>query len=57
MNLPQAVSDIGETEMALWLIRAGKHGEDENTALDKGLAIILDGMRCRTFPMFKAIKR
>ena len=26
--------------MALWLIRAGKHGEDENTALDKGLAII-----------------
>ncbi|SMC27957.1 restriction system protein [Desulfacinum hydrothermale DSM 13146] len=26
--------------MALWLIRAGKHGEDENEALDKGLAII-----------------
>jgi restriction system protein len=26
--------------MALWLIRAGKHGEDETTALDKGLAII-----------------
>lgn len=26
--------------MALWLIRAGKHGEDENTALNKGLAII-----------------
>lgn len=26
--------------MALWLIRAGKHGEDENTALEKGLAII-----------------
>ncbi len=26
--------------MALWLVRAGKHGEDENTAIDKGLAII-----------------
>jgi len=26
--------------MALWLVRAGKHGEDENTALEKGLAII-----------------
>jgi len=26
--------------MSLWLIRAGKHGEDENTALEKGLSII-----------------
>lgn len=26
--------------MAVWLIRAGKHGEDEAVALDKGLAII-----------------
>ncbi|CCQ90380.1 conserved hypothetical protein [Nitrospina gracilis 3/211] len=26
--------------MAVWLIRAGKLGEDENTALEKGLAII-----------------
>jgi len=26
--------------MALWLIRAGRHGEDENIALDKGWAII-----------------
>lgn len=26
--------------MAVWLMRAGKHGEDENTAIDKGLAII-----------------
>ncbi len=26
--------------MALWLIRAGKHGEDETTALNKGMAII-----------------
>ncbi len=26
--------------MALWLIRAGKHGEDENTAIEKGLVII-----------------
>ena len=26
--------------MALWLIRAGKHGEDEATALNKGMAII-----------------
>ncbi len=26
--------------MTLWLIRAGKHGEDENTALNRGLAII-----------------
>jgi restriction system protein len=26
--------------MSLWLVRAGKHGEDENTALDKGIAII-----------------
>jgi len=26
--------------MALWLIRAGKHGEDETAALDRGLAII-----------------
>jgi restriction system protein len=26
--------------MALWMIRAGKHGEDESTALEKGLAIV-----------------
>ena len=26
--------------MALWLVRAGKHGEDEEAALEKGLAII-----------------
>ena len=26
--------------MALWLVRAGKHGEDESAALSKGLAII-----------------
>jgi len=26
--------------MSLWLIRAGKHGEDETTAIEKGLAII-----------------
>lgn len=26
--------------MAVWLIRAGKYGEDENAALEKGLAII-----------------
>lgn len=24
--------------MALWLVRAGKHGERENLALEKGLA-------------------
>ena len=26
--------------MAVWLVRAGRHGEDENTALEKGLAIV-----------------
>ena len=26
--------------MALWLIRAGKHGEDESTALEEGIVII-----------------
>ena len=26
--------------MALWLVRAGKHGEDEHTAIEKGIAII-----------------
>lgn len=26
--------------MAVWLVRAGKHGEDEATALEKGLAIV-----------------
>lgn len=26
--------------MALWLVRAGRHGEDENIALEKGLVII-----------------
>jgi len=25
--------------MALWLVRAGKHGERENLALEKGLAL------------------
>lgn len=26
--------------MALWLVRAGKYGEDENAALEKGMAIV-----------------
>lgn len=26
--------------MALWLVRAGKHGEDENTAIEESLAIV-----------------
>ncbi len=26
--------------MAIWLIRAGRHGEDESTALEKGMAVV-----------------
>jgi restriction system protein len=26
--------------MAVWLVRAGRHGEDEDQALEKGLATI-----------------
>lgn len=31
---------IGEKKMALWMVRAGRHGEEEQSALDNGLATI-----------------